>query len=58
MPAAASDWWSLHVSTWLPLGTGTDVPAPAYVLAFAVAALDELEQPAHRGTRFTVADKA
>ena len=38
VPAAASDWWSLHVSTWLPLGTGTDVPAPAYVLPFAVAA--------------------
>ncbi|RYB91479.1 glycosyltransferase family 2 protein [Nocardioides glacieisoli] len=38
VPAAASDWWSLHVSTWLPLGTGTDVPAPAYVLPFAMAA--------------------
>ena len=38
VPAAASDWWTLHVSTWLPLGTGTDVPAPAYVLPFAVAA--------------------
>lgn len=38
VPASASDWWSLHVSSWHPLGTGTDVPAPAYVLPFAVAA--------------------
>ncbi len=38
VPSAAGDWWSLHVATWLPLGTGTDVPAPAYVLPFAVAA--------------------
>ncbi len=38
VPAAASDWWQLHASTWLPLGTGTDVPAPAYVLPFALAA--------------------
>ena len=38
VPAAAADWWQLHVATWLPLGTGTDVPAPAYVLPFALAA--------------------
>ncbi|CAM3893127.1 glycosyltransferase [Nocardioides zeicaulis] len=38
VPGSASDWWSLHVSSWHPLGTGTDVPAPAYVLPFAVAA--------------------
>ena len=37
-PAAAGDWWQLHAATWLPLGTGTDVPAPAYVLPFALAA--------------------
>jgi GT2 family glycosyltransferase len=38
VPAAAGDWWRLHTATWLPLGTGTDVPAPAYVLPFALAA--------------------
>ena len=38
MPAAAADWWRLHASSWHPLGTGTDVPAPAYVLPFAFAA--------------------
>lgn len=38
VPAAAGDWWRLHVTTWHPLGTGTDVPAPAYVLPFALAA--------------------
>ena len=38
VPATAGDWWGLHTATWLPLGTGTDVPAPAYVLPFALAA--------------------
>ncbi|GAA1924520.1 glycosyltransferase [Nocardioides hwasunensis] len=38
VPSAAGDWWRLHTSTWHPLGTGTDVPAPAYVLPFAIAA--------------------
>ena len=38
VPAAAGDWWQLHVAAWHPLGTGTDVPAPAYVLPFALAA--------------------
>ncbi|NPD05536.1 glycosyltransferase [Nocardioides sp. zg-1308] len=38
VPSAAGDWWRLHTATWHPLGTGTDVPAPAYVLPFAVAA--------------------
>ena len=38
VPAAAGDWWRLHTTTWHPLGTGTDVPAPAYVLPFALAA--------------------
>ncbi|PVG83094.1 hypothetical protein DDE18_07130 [Nocardioides gansuensis] len=35
-PEAAADWWRLHVEARHPLGTGTDVPAPAYVLPFAV----------------------
>ena len=38
VPAEAGDWWRLHATTWHPLGTGTDVPAPAYVLPFALAA--------------------
>jgi GT2 family glycosyltransferase len=38
VPAAAGDWWRLHAASWHPLGTGTDVPAPAYVLPFALAA--------------------
>jgi GT2 family glycosyltransferase len=36
VPADAADWWRLHVETRHPLGTGTDVPAPAYVLPFAL----------------------
>lgn len=38
VPGSASDWWRLHVESWHPLGTGTDVPAPGYVLPFALAA--------------------
>ncbi|GAA5115049.1 hypothetical protein GCM10023339_21440 [Alloalcanivorax gelatiniphagus] len=38
VPASTGDWWRLHLATWHPLGTGTDVPAPAYVLPFAIAA--------------------
>ncbi len=38
VPADAADWWRLHVETRHPLGTGTDVPAPAYVLPFALLA--------------------
>ena len=38
VPGAAADWWRLHAESWHPLGTGTDVPAPAYVLPFALAA--------------------
>ena len=38
VPEAASDWWGLHLESWHPLGTGTEVPAPAYVLPFALAA--------------------
>ncbi len=36
VPASVGDWWQLHAATWLALGTGTDVPAPAYVLPFAL----------------------
>ena len=36
-PGGAGDWWGLHLASWHPLGTGTAVPAPAYVLPFALA---------------------
>lgn len=38
VPGDAADWWRLHVEARHPLGTGTDVPAPAYVLPFALLA--------------------
>ncbi len=37
-PDAAADWWDLHLATWHPLGVGTAVPAPAYVLPLALLA--------------------
>ncbi|WP_395656123.1 glycosyltransferase family 2 protein [Nocardioides sp.] len=37
-PAGVSDWWRLQVETWHPLGTGTAVPAPPYVLPLALLA--------------------
>jgi GT2 family glycosyltransferase len=37
-PADAATWWRLHVETWHPLGTGTAVPAPAYVAPLALLA--------------------
>jgi hypothetical protein len=37
-PAAGSDWWRLHLESWHPLGLGTAVPAPAYVLPLAALA--------------------
>lgn len=38
VPADAADWWRLHIEARHPIGTGTGVPAPAYVLPFALAA--------------------
>ncbi len=35
-PEAVGAWWSLHLGSWLPLGQGTAVPAPAYVLPLAL----------------------
>ena len=35
VPGEVAEWWQLHAQTWHPLGSGTDVPAPAYVLPFA-----------------------
>lgn len=37
-PQGVGDWWRLQVETWHPLGTGTAVPAPAYVLPMALLA--------------------
>ncbi len=36
VPNEVSDWWRLHAESRHPLGTGSEVPAPAYVLPFAV----------------------
>ena len=48
-PAGAGDWWRLQVETWHPLGTGTAVPAPAYVLPMALLATAARRQPVGRG---------
>ncbi|WP_299051128.1 glycosyltransferase family 2 protein [uncultured Nocardioides sp.] len=38
-PAGAGDWWTLHLATWHPLGlSGSDVPAPPYVVVMALLA--------------------
>jgi hypothetical protein len=38
VPAGAGDWWRLWLESWHPLGQGTAVPAPPYVLPFAALA--------------------
>ena len=38
VPGAAGDWWRLYVESWHPLGQGSAVPAPAYVLPLALLA--------------------
>ncbi|KRC69620.1 MULTISPECIES: glycosyltransferase [unclassified Nocardioides] len=38
-PAGAGDWWRLHLEGWHPIGFGSGLPAPAYVLPLAVLAL-------------------
>ncbi|VXB11529.1 glycosyltransferase [Nocardioides sp. AX2bis] len=35
-PESVGAWWSLYAGSWLPLGQGTAVPAPAYVLPLAL----------------------
>ncbi|GAB3088972.1 glycosyltransferase [Nocardioides zeae] len=35
-PATTGAWWDLHLSSTHPLGTGSDVPAPAYVAPLAL----------------------
>lgn len=36
LPDGAGAWWGMHLETWHPLGQGTTVPAPAYVLPLAL----------------------
>lgn len=38
VPESVTDWWRLHLESWHPLGQGTDVPAPPYVLPLALVA--------------------
>ncbi len=35
-PESVSDWWRLHLESWHPLGAGTPVPAPPYLLPMAL----------------------
>lgn len=35
-PDSAGAWWRLHLEGWHPIGFGSEVPAPAYVLPLAV----------------------
>lgn len=37
-PDTTGAWWSLHLASWHPIGTGTDVPAPPYVAPLALLA--------------------
>jgi hypothetical protein len=37
-PEGAGDWWRLWTESWHPLGQGSAVPAPAYVLPLALVA--------------------
>lgn len=38
VPTGAGAWWRLHFESWHPLGDGTAVPAPPYVLPLALLA--------------------
>ncbi len=38
VPDDTGSWWALHYDTWHPLGFGTDVPAPPYVVLLALLA--------------------
>jgi GT2 family glycosyltransferase len=38
VPAAAGDWWALQYESWHPIGFGSAVPAPPYVLPLALLA--------------------
>ncbi|MGL5825605.1 MAG: glycosyltransferase, partial [Nocardioides sp.] len=36
-PNRAADWWQLYVEAWHPIAQGTAIPAPPYVLPFALS---------------------
>jgi GT2 family glycosyltransferase len=38
VPDGARDWWALHYESWHPIGFGSAVPAPPYVLPLALLA--------------------
>ncbi|KAA1421058.1 glycosyltransferase [Nocardioides humilatus] len=38
VPDGAGDWWRLHYESWHPIGFGSAVPAPPYVLLLAALA--------------------
>lgn len=38
VPGAAGDWWRLHLEAQHPIGFGSSVPAPPYVLPLALVA--------------------
>ncbi|MCD4534136.1 glycosyltransferase family 2 protein [Nocardioides sp. cx-169] len=38
VPDSAGAWWGLYLESWHPLGQGTAVPAPAYLLPLALVA--------------------
>ncbi|MEZ0579202.1 glycosyltransferase family 2 protein [Nocardioides sp. MH1] len=38
VPAGAGDWWRLQYESWHPIGFGSAVPAPPYVLPLALLA--------------------
>ena len=44
-------WWRLWIEPWHPLGTGTAVPAPAYVVPMAVLGVGARQQRLRRGLR-------
>lgn len=37
-PDTTGAWWSLHLASWHPIGTGSDVPAPPYLAPLALLA--------------------
>lgn len=44
-PDTVGHWWDLHLASWHELGSGTAVPAPAYVLPMALLATLLLGSP-------------
>jgi len=38
VPSGAGEWWRLYLASWHEIGSGTAVPAPAYVLPLALLA--------------------